>query len=155
MVFISNRKNYMFLPIAAIFRFDDFLTKRVLYNIPKPCGDVEISSSFYMLLLSQIGGMSIGSINCRKLGVDLSGWVGAGLDCSCCILYALCWGWWFIQDWLVWHLILPLILLILQNFLFSTGVGLPPGFCYLCVCIGLAHLVFFYDTHCSENWYSS
>ena len=23
-----------------------------------------------------------------------------------------------------------------------AGVGLPPGFCYVCVCVGLAHLVF-------------
>jgi len=50
MAFISNRKNYMFLPIPAIFRFDDFLAKRVLYNMQK-C-DVEILSSFYMLLFS-------------------------------------------------------------------------------------------------------
>jgi len=42
----------MFRPIAAIFRFDTFLAKRVLYNMPKPRGDVEISSSFYVLLLS-------------------------------------------------------------------------------------------------------
>jgi len=27
--------------------FDNFLAKRVLYNMPKPRGDVEISSSFY------------------------------------------------------------------------------------------------------------
>jgi len=32
--------------------FDKFLPKRVLYNMPKPRGDVEISSSFYVLLLS-------------------------------------------------------------------------------------------------------
>jgi len=32
--------------------FDNFLAKRVLYNIRKPRGDVEISSTFYMLLLS-------------------------------------------------------------------------------------------------------
>jgi len=33
MMFISNGKKYMFGPIAAIFRFDNFLAKRVLYNI--------------------------------------------------------------------------------------------------------------------------
>jgi len=33
-------------------KFDNFLAKRVLYNMPKLCGDVEISSSFYVLLLS-------------------------------------------------------------------------------------------------------
>ena len=43
MVFISNGKNYIFWPIAAIFSFDNFLAKRVLYNMPKLCGDVEIS----------------------------------------------------------------------------------------------------------------
>ena len=32
--------------------FDNFLAKRVLCNMPKPCGDVEISSLFYVLLLS-------------------------------------------------------------------------------------------------------
>ena len=41
----------MFRPIAAIFTFDYFLAKRVLY-MSKPRGDVEISSSFYVLLLS-------------------------------------------------------------------------------------------------------
>ena len=50
-VLISNGKNYTFRPIAAIFRFDNFLAKRVLYNMPKPRGD-EMSSSFYVLLLS-------------------------------------------------------------------------------------------------------
>jgi len=38
----------MFGPIAAIFRSDNFLAKRVLYNMSKPHGDVEISSSFYV-----------------------------------------------------------------------------------------------------------
>ena len=35
----------MFWPIAAISGFDNFLAIRVLYNMPKPRGDVEISSS--------------------------------------------------------------------------------------------------------------
>jgi len=39
-------KNYMFRPIAAIFRFSQLLCWRVLCNMPKPRGDVEISSSF-------------------------------------------------------------------------------------------------------------
>jgi len=39
----------MFRPIAAILNFDNFLAKRVLYNMPKPRGDVEISSPFYVL----------------------------------------------------------------------------------------------------------
>ena len=42
----------MFRPIAASSVFDNFLAKRVLYNMPTPCGDVEISSSFCVLLLS-------------------------------------------------------------------------------------------------------
>ena len=50
MVFIS-KENYMFRPIAVIFRFWKFTAKRVLYNMPTPHGDVEISS-FCMLLLS-------------------------------------------------------------------------------------------------------
>ena len=29
------RKNYMFRPIAVIFRFWQFFVKRVLYNMPK------------------------------------------------------------------------------------------------------------------------
>jgi len=29
--------------------FNNFLAKRVLYNMPKPRGDFEISLSFYML----------------------------------------------------------------------------------------------------------
>ena len=32
--------------------FDNFLAKRVLYNIPNPRGDFEMSSSFYVFLLS-------------------------------------------------------------------------------------------------------
>jgi len=42
----------MFRPIAANFRFDNFLAKGVIYNMSKPRGDIEISSSFYVLLLS-------------------------------------------------------------------------------------------------------
>ena len=34
MVFISE-ENYMFRPIAAMFRFWHFSAKRVLYNMPK------------------------------------------------------------------------------------------------------------------------
>ena len=50
-------KNNMFRPIAAIFNFWQFSAKRVLYNMPKSRGDVEILSSFCVLLLNQIGGM--------------------------------------------------------------------------------------------------
>jgi len=32
----------MFRSIAAISSFDNFFAKRVLYNMPKPRGDVEI-----------------------------------------------------------------------------------------------------------------
>ena len=55
------------------------------------------------------------------------GYVGVGFggncDCRYGILYA---GGWFLRVWLFWHL-----LLILRNFLFPAGVGLPPGFCYV------------------------
>ena len=54
MVFISNGKTVCFglwLPSSG---FDNFLFKRVLYNMPKPSGDVEISSSFYVLLFAHI-----------------------------------------------------------------------------------------------------
>jgi len=51
MVFIS-KENYMFRPIAAIFRFWQFAAKRVSYNMPKSRVDVEISSSFCVLFLS-------------------------------------------------------------------------------------------------------
>jgi hypothetical protein len=36
----------MFRPIVAISGFDNFLAKRVLYNMPKQRCDVEITSSF-------------------------------------------------------------------------------------------------------------
>ena len=41
----------MFRPIAAIFRFDNFLAKRFFYSMSKPRGDVEISS-FYVIFVS-------------------------------------------------------------------------------------------------------
>jgi len=52
-VFISNRKKLHVSAYSGHLQvFDNFLTKRVLYNMLKPRGDVEISSSFYVLLLS-------------------------------------------------------------------------------------------------------
>jgi len=54
MVFISNGKITCFGLQRPSSDFDNFLAKRVLYNMPTPRGDVEISSSFYVLLLSQI-----------------------------------------------------------------------------------------------------
>ena len=45
-------KKHMFRPIAVISGFVSFLAKRVLYNMPKPRGDIKISPSFYVLLLS-------------------------------------------------------------------------------------------------------
>jgi len=41
-------------------------------------------------------------------------------------LYAPMLGGWFLRVWLFWHL-----LIILRNFLFPAGVGLPPGFCHV------------------------
>ena len=51
MAFISNGKTTCFGLQRPSSGFDNFLAKRVLYNMPKPRGDVEISS-FYVLLLS-------------------------------------------------------------------------------------------------------
>jgi len=52
MVFISNGKNLCFGLERPSSSFENFLAKRILYNMPKPRGNVEISSSFYVLLLS-------------------------------------------------------------------------------------------------------
>jgi len=52
MVFISNGKTTCFDLQRLSSGFDNFLAKRVLYNTPKPRGDVDISSSFFVLLLS-------------------------------------------------------------------------------------------------------
>ena len=54
MVFISNGKTTCFGLYRPFSGFDNFLAKRVLYNMPKPRGDVEISSSFYVILLIYI-----------------------------------------------------------------------------------------------------
>jgi len=51
MVFISNGKTTRFGLQWPSSGFDNFLGKRVVYNMPKPRGDVEISSSFYVRLL--------------------------------------------------------------------------------------------------------
>ena len=64
---------------------------------------------------------------------------GGNCDCRYGILYAPKLGW-FLRVWLFWQL-----LLILRNFLFPAGVGLPPGFCYVFVCVGPAHLVFLWE----------
>jgi len=47
MVFIGNGKTASFGLYRPFSGFDRFLAKRVLYNMAKPRGDVEISSSFY------------------------------------------------------------------------------------------------------------
>jgi len=52
MVFIGNGKTTCFGLQRPSSGFDNFLAKRVLYNMAKPRGDVEISSSFYVLSLS-------------------------------------------------------------------------------------------------------
>jgi len=75
--------------------------------------------------------------------VDLCGWVGVGLgancDCRCGILYAPMWG------GLVYAGLVSLTSSPYSSELFvlGVGVGVPPGFCYVCVCVGLAHLVFY------------
>jgi len=51
MAFISNGKKLHVSAYSGHLQVsDNFLAKRVLYNTPKPRGDVEISSSFYVLL---------------------------------------------------------------------------------------------------------
>ena len=62
--------------------------------------------------------------------------MGGNCDCRYGILYAPMVGGGFCGFWLIWHL-----LLILRNFLFPARVGLPPGFCYVFVCVGSVHLL--------------
>ena len=50
MVFISNGKTTCFGLQRPSSGFYNFLVKRVLYNVPKPRGDVEISSLYVFLL---------------------------------------------------------------------------------------------------------
>jgi len=59
MVFISNGKTICFGLRRPSSGFDNFLVKRVLCNMPKPRGAVEISSSFYVLCYAKFGGMSM------------------------------------------------------------------------------------------------
>ena len=54
MVFITNGKTTCFGLQRPSSGFDNFLAKRVLYNMPKLCSDVEISSSFHLLLFSSV-----------------------------------------------------------------------------------------------------
>jgi len=73
--------------------------------------------------------------------VDFSCWVGVGLggncDCKCGILYAPMLGWGVAG--LVSLTSSPYSS---QLFVLGGGFSLPPRFCYVCVCVGLAHLVF-------------
>jgi len=62
MVFINEVNNYMFRPIVTIFRLLLFYKKNVIY-MSKHSGDVEISSSFYVLQISLFSGTSRGSMN--------------------------------------------------------------------------------------------
>jgi len=43
-------ENYMFRPMVSIISFWQFFSLRVIYNMHKPRADVEISSSFYVLV---------------------------------------------------------------------------------------------------------
>ena len=53
MVFISNGKKLHVSAYNSHFQvFTTFLLKEFFYNMPKPRGDVQISSSYYVLLLS-------------------------------------------------------------------------------------------------------
>jgi len=76
--------------------------------------------------------------------VDFAGWVGVGLggncDYRCGILYApMLGGGALVYAGLV-RLTSPYSS---ELFVLGVGVGLPPWFCYVCVCVGLAHLVFY------------
>jgi len=84
--------------------------------------------------------------------VILSGWVGAGLDGKCGILFAVCWGVVVYAGLVSLTSSYPSPYSPYSSELFVLDrVGLPPGFCYVCVCIGLARLGFFCDTQCSKN----
>jgi len=78
--------------------------------------------------------------------LDLIGWVGVGLGgtygCRCCILYAPMLGVVFYAG---------LVSLTSSSYpspcspysseLIGRGFfGLPPGLCYVCVCVGMTHL---------------
>jgi len=52
MVFISSRKLHVSAYSGHLQVLTSFLLRDFLYNMPKPRGDVEISSSFYVLLSS-------------------------------------------------------------------------------------------------------
>jgi len=75
--------------------------------------------------------------------VDLSGWVGVGLggncDCRCGILLAPM----LEGGGVVFAGLVSLTSPYSSELLFSAGFGLPPGICYVCVCVCLAHLVFY------------
>ena len=67
--------------------------------------------------------------------MDLSGWIGVGLggNCDCrCGTLVCCGG-----------VVVFAGLVSLTSPCSRRGVGLPPGFCYGVVCLGLAHLVFY------------
>jgi len=69
--------------------------------------------------------------------VDLSGWVGVGLggncDCRCGILYAAMLGGFAGLVSLTSTPCPFLFSLFFGTFCSRRGVGLPPGFCYVCV----------------------
>jgi len=82
--------------------------------------------------------------------VDFSGWVGVGLggncDCRCGILYAPMLGGGggvAVLVSLTSSSSYPSSYSPYSSELFFSvgGFGLPPGFCYVCVCVGLGHLV--------------
>jgi len=62
-VFISEVNDYMFRPIAAILKLLQFCLKKSVIYMSKLRGDVEISSSFYVLQISLFSGASSGSVN--------------------------------------------------------------------------------------------
>jgi len=78
MVFISKVNNYMFRPKAAILRLSQLqvCSKSGMY-MSILHGDVEISSSYYVLQVSLSSGMSSGSMD-GGLWISLVGYVLGG-----------------------------------------------------------------------------
>ena len=77
--------------------------------------------------------------------VDLSGWVGVGLGGNCDVgvvtYMLLCWWGWGFRDWMSDIFSLSFFSLCFETFCSRRGVGLPQGFCYVWLCVGLANLV--------------
>jgi len=88
---------------------------------------------------------------CRWLGmnvdVDLIGWVDVGLGgtygCRCGVLYTPMLGVIFYDDlFSMTSSFSSLCFPCSSELIGGAFSGLPPGFCYVCVCVGMAHLLY-------------